>query len=213
MVKFFMNNSSKHKLYIERVEIGNQITLTSVHTQFSHRNYKNMSSEHPVVLGSRGFHLFVNEFKGVPKVHIRKQFRDQQTGTVYPTKQGITLSLEEWGQLLENRNEIQGELGRMQYRYNQAKMANSSQNRYQPYPRVQERQRHQNYYQERRQEQPQHHSISQERREDQSVRHQSGYKVEKERNVNPENIEVPDFVLNDFEQSDIDELFNGPVEY
>ena len=67
-----------------------------------------MSSENPIILGQRGFQLFVNEFKGEPKIHRRKQFEDPVSG--YPTKFGVTLSLQEWEDIKRSSAIVDGRL-------------------------------------------------------------------------------------------------------
>lgn len=102
-----------------------------------------MSSEYFVVLGSRGFRLFADEFRGEPKIHIRKQFKDQQTGRVFPIEQEILLSLQEWEQLLVNQGQIRAELDRLSHLASQKKKENrhntvvtkNEQKRCYPYPR------------------------------------------------------------------------------
>lgn len=64
-----------------------------------------------MVLGTRGFQAFVNEFRGEPKIHIRKQFTDPVTGEKFHTKNGITLSLKEWEDLQANIHSINMQLG------------------------------------------------------------------------------------------------------
>ena len=52
----------------------------------------------PIPIGSRGFHLAVNEFNGEVKVHIRKYFDLYKTKLI-PTKIGITLNENEFNEL------------------------------------------------------------------------------------------------------------------
>ena len=99
-----------------------------------------MSSEYSVILGSRGFRLYADEFRGEPKIHIRKQFQDQQTGRVFPVEQEITLSLQEWEKLLVNEGQIRAELERLSHLASQKKKHNTvvtinEQKRCYPYPR------------------------------------------------------------------------------
>ena len=69
-----------------------------------------MSSQKPIVLENRGFRVFANEFKGDLKIHIRKQLEDPVSGKTFPTKCGITLSLEEWEGLQSNAGAVNAEL-------------------------------------------------------------------------------------------------------
>ena len=50
-------------------------------------------------MGERGYHLFVNEYNGEPKVHIRKIYMNPNDGMPIITKYGITLSGDEWNAL------------------------------------------------------------------------------------------------------------------
>ena len=58
--------------------------------------------QHLISLGERGFHLFVNEFMGEPKIYIRKIFEDPADGSSIFTKYGVALSIEEWNNLKES---------------------------------------------------------------------------------------------------------------
>jgi len=55
-------------------------------------------------LGERGYHLFANEYKGEPKVHIRKIYQDPIDGRSIITRFGITLSIDEWNDLKQYRS-------------------------------------------------------------------------------------------------------------
>lgn len=72
-----------------------------------------MSSENPIKIGRRGFSLFVNEYKGEPKIHIRKIYQDSVSGERFPTKCWITLSLQEWSELFSSTNAVEDELRRL----------------------------------------------------------------------------------------------------
>ena len=52
----------------------------------------------PIPIGTRGFHLAVNDFNGEVKVHIRKYFDLYKTKLI-PTKIGITLNENEFNEL------------------------------------------------------------------------------------------------------------------
>ena len=69
-----------------------------------------MSQEMPVKLGQRGFHLFVNEFRGEPKVHIRKIYEEPVEGKAIVTKYGVTLTLDEWDDLKKYFHEADRQL-------------------------------------------------------------------------------------------------------
>ena len=117
-------NSSEHnpiKLRMQKIRIKSIASKQTIKhfgskdliNQKNHcydKDFTKMSSSKPVVLGRRGFQAFVNEFRGEPKIHIRKQYSDPVTGQTFPTKCGITLSLEEWNELLSNSNIITEQL-------------------------------------------------------------------------------------------------------
>lgn len=158
-----------------------------------------MSTEYPVILGSRGFRLYANEFQGVPKIHIRKQFKDFQTGQVFPTKHGITLSLEEWSELLANQSQISAELGCLAQKASQKqkekKMFNKNATRkFTPYPKKGETS---TSYQQRR-------SFPNQEQQNQC------YRENRETKMNTP-YEVPQAFWDDVQQEEIDELFNGPL--
>ena len=51
-------------------------------------------------IGTRGFCVFVNEFKGEPKVHIRKVIEnEEEEGDVIFTKWGVALEIKEFEEL------------------------------------------------------------------------------------------------------------------
>lgn len=47
-------------------------------------------------LGERGLYVSVTDYKGYLKVHVRFHCTDPVSGKSYPTKSGVTLSLDEW---------------------------------------------------------------------------------------------------------------------
>jgi len=46
----------------------------------------------------------LGRWKGTPRLNLRKYY--EKDSTMYPTKQGVTLSLKEWQMLLEHKEEI-----------------------------------------------------------------------------------------------------------
>ena len=62
---------------------------------------KKMAMQQHLKIGERGFHLFVNEYNGQPKVHIRKIYQDHNGQSII-TRYGVTLSLDEWNELKQS---------------------------------------------------------------------------------------------------------------
>ena len=65
-------------------------------------------------LGGRGIYVTVNTFKGETKIHVRKYARDDESGQIHPTKNGITLSPVEWRTFFENVETIDNEVKRLE---------------------------------------------------------------------------------------------------
>ena len=57
-------------------------------------------------LGNRGLNVSVTDYKGYVKVHLRYHHTDPVTGKMFPTKAGVILSPEEWGDLKSHLKEI-----------------------------------------------------------------------------------------------------------
>lgn len=64
-------------------------------------------------LGHRGICASVTLYEGLPKIHIRKHFKNEQ-GKLVPTKHGITLNADEWANLKSFKDIIDAELHRVQ---------------------------------------------------------------------------------------------------
>lgn len=68
-----------------------------------------------IPIGERGYHIFGNEFHGKIKIHLRKLYPKQNTGELYPSKEGLSLNLDEWMTLThpKTQNTIRGHIESM----------------------------------------------------------------------------------------------------
>lgn len=109
-----------------------------------------MTQQNPIVLGNRGFCVFVNTFYGEVKIHVRKQFEDPVTGERRPTKYGTTLSVQEWNDLKSAMNEVDNQLSKFCSR-NPPRGKNTS--TFHPYSRDNRSLSYQDHHQHQKQQQ------------------------------------------------------------
>ena len=94
MNKYPFIEKANHSQFVKPASEAN---ISSIYLKVNFK--RKMSAPQQFRLGTRGYHLFVNEYNGEPKIHIRKIYEDPVDGRPIITKYGITLSLNEWDDL------------------------------------------------------------------------------------------------------------------